>query len=205
MGGRFVVNDATETPDTMEAMLEYPGLLVSFSLRPEPPPGFKHMGDIGCVFEGSEARSSINYSKHEVWVKGKQVENFPRPAPTIPDSPGHLREFLDAIKARNIETTCNVRYGHRLTKLGLLSNIAFRTGGASIGTTSRSASSTIAKRAAICGAASGRTTSSESRNPDACDRNPCNSARRPTSRGRSRHGVCRRVVCFRQRLRARAR
>jgi hypothetical protein len=56
------------------------------------------------------------------------VEDFPRPDPSIPDSPGHLREFLDAIKSRNLETTCNVRYGHRLTKLGLLSNIAFRTG-----------------------------------------------------------------------------
>ena len=60
--------------------------------------------------------------------EGKKVEDFPRPAPTIPDSPGHLREFLDAIKSRNLETTCNVRYGHRVTKLGLLSNIAFRTG-----------------------------------------------------------------------------
>jgi predicted dehydrogenase len=128
MGGRFVVKDTTETPDTMEAMLEYPNLLVSFSLRPAPPPGFAHMGGIGCIFEGTEATLVTNYGKHEVWVKGKLVEHFPRPAPTIPDSPGHLREFLDGIKSRNLETTCNVRYGHRLTKLGLISNIAYRTG-----------------------------------------------------------------------------
>ena len=128
MGGRFVVNDATETPDTMEAMLEYPNVLVSFSLRPAPPPGFEHMGGIGCVFEGAEGTLVTNYGKHELWVKGKLVENFTRPAQTIPDSPGHMREFLDGIKARNLETTCNVRYGHRLTKLGLLSNIAYRTG-----------------------------------------------------------------------------
>ncbi len=128
MGGRFVVADRTETPDTMEAMLEYPKVLASFSLRPAPPPGFAHMGGIGCVFEGSEGTLVTNYGKHEVWVKGKQVEDFTPPAPSIPDSPGHLREFLDGIKARNLETTCNVRYGHRLTKLGLLSNIAYRTG-----------------------------------------------------------------------------
>lgn len=128
VGGRFVVNDATETPDTVEAMLEYPNLLVSFSLRPEPPPGFTHMGGIGCMFEGSEGTLVVNYAKHEVWVKGKLVEDFARPAHTIADSPGHLREFLDGIKSRNVETTCNVRYGHRLTKLGLLSNIAYRTG-----------------------------------------------------------------------------
>jgi hypothetical protein len=63
-----------------------------------------------------------------VWVNGKKVEDFPRPEPTIPDSPGHIREFLDAVKSRNLETTCNLRYGHRVTKPGLLSNISYRTG-----------------------------------------------------------------------------
>jgi predicted dehydrogenase len=128
VGGRFVVNDQTETPDTLEAVLEYPNLLLSFSLRPAPPVGFTHMGGIGCIFEGSEATLVTNYGRHEVWVKGQRADDFPRPAPSLPDSPGHLREFVDAIKARNLETTCNVRYGHRLTKLGLLSNIAYRTG-----------------------------------------------------------------------------
>ena len=39
-----------------------------------------------------------------------------------------LREFLDAVKSRNLETTCNLRYGHQLTKYGLLANISYRTG-----------------------------------------------------------------------------
>ena len=127
-GGRLFVTDATETPDTVEAVLDYPNLVVMFSLRPTPLPGFEHMGSIGCLFEGTEASLVTNYERHEVRVKGQKVEDFPRPDPTIPDSPGHLREFLDAIKTRNLETTCNVRYGHRLTKLGLLTNIAYRTG-----------------------------------------------------------------------------
>ena len=100
MGGRFVVADRTETPDTMEAMLEYPKVLVSFSLRPAPPTGFAHMGGIGCVFEGTEGTLVTNYGTHELWVKGRQVKDFTPPAPSIPDSPGHLREFLDGIKAR---------------------------------------------------------------------------------------------------------
>ena len=128
IGGRLFLTDPTETPDTLEAVLEYPNLLFMFSFRPTPLPGFDHMGSIGCLFEGTEASLVCNYETHEVWAKGKKVEDFPRPEPSIPDSPGHLREFLDAIKARNLETTCNVRYGHRLTKLGLLSNIAYRTG-----------------------------------------------------------------------------
>ena len=85
------------------------------------------MGHIGCVFQGTEATLVTNYSKHEVLVDGKIVPDFPRPEPSIPDSPGHLREFLDAIKTR-AKTSCNVGYGHRLTSAGLLANIAYRTG-----------------------------------------------------------------------------
>ena len=128
VGGRFFVNDETETPDTLEALIEYPDLLAMFSLRPTPLPGFEHLGHIGCLFQGTDAWLATNYETNEVWVDGKKVEDFPRPAPTIPDSPGHIREFLDAIKTRNLETTCNVRYGHRVTKPGLLSNISYRTG-----------------------------------------------------------------------------
>jgi hypothetical protein len=128
VGGRLFLTDPTETPDTLEAVLEYPNLLFTFSFRPAPLTGFEHMGHIGCLFEGTNASLVANYEQHEVWVKGKKADDFPRPAPTIPDSPGHLREFLDAIKSRNLETTCNVRYGHRVTKLGLLANIAYRTG-----------------------------------------------------------------------------
>ena len=60
-------------------------------------------------------------------MKGKKEDAFTPPAPTIPDSPGHVREFLNAIKSR-AATSCNVEYGFMVTKGGLLANIAFRTG-----------------------------------------------------------------------------
>jgi hypothetical protein len=109
-------------------VLEYPNLDYTFSLRSTPFPGFEHMGSIGCIFEGTDATLVTNYTRHEVYAGGKRVEDFPHPNISIPDSPGHVREFLDAIKSRNLETTCNLRYGHRLSKAGLLSNIAYRTG-----------------------------------------------------------------------------
>jgi predicted dehydrogenase len=129
VGGRLhLTDDRTETPDTVNALLDYPNLMFSYSVRPSPPSGFEHMGSIGCVFEGTNGTLVTNYSTNEVWVKGRKVEDFPRPPESISASPGHVREFLDAVKARNLETTCNVRYGHRLTKLGLLANIAYRAG-----------------------------------------------------------------------------
>lgn len=127
-GARFLLSDGTECPDSMEVTMEFPGLLYLFSMRPTPLPGFDHMGNIGCLFEGSDASLVANYTRHEVWAKGKRIDDFPAPAASIPRSPGHLREFLDAIKSRNLETTCNFRYGHQLSKHGLLANIALRTG-----------------------------------------------------------------------------
>ena len=127
-GARFVLTDTTECPDSMEVTMEFPGLLYQFSLRPTALPGFEHMGNIGCLFEGSDASLVANYTRLEVWSKGKRIDDFPAPVPTIPRSPGHLREFLDAIKSRNLDTTCNFRYGHQLSKHGLLANIALRTG-----------------------------------------------------------------------------
>lgn len=128
MGGQYFVDDATETPDSLEAQFEFPGLNYTFSLHPGPLPGLEHMGGIGCVFEGTKATLVTNYGEHEVYVDGKKVEEMPEPDTHIPNSPGHLQEFLDGVKSRNMDTTCNVRYGHQLTKSGLLANISYRTG-----------------------------------------------------------------------------
>jgi len=126
-GGRFFLTDNTETPDTLDLIYQFPNLDLTWSLNPTPLPGFEGLGNIGCVFQGTEANLAVNYMQHELYVKGKKVTEFQRPAPTIPDSLGHIREFLNAIKSRQ-QTTCNVEYGHQLTKSGLLGNIAFRTG-----------------------------------------------------------------------------
>jgi predicted dehydrogenase len=125
-GGRWAVDDSAETPDTLEVLCEYPNLILTWTLHPNGRPGFDHMGS-SVIFEGSDATLITNYKNYEVYVKGKKEEDFRPPAPTIPDSPGHIREFLDSIKSRQ-RTTCDVEYGNRLTKGGLLGNIAYRTG-----------------------------------------------------------------------------
>lgn len=126
-GGRFFVHDATETPDTVHASFAFPDLLMTFTLHPKPMPGYEHMGWIGAVFVGEDATLVTNYTRHEIYVDGRRAPDFPDPPMHIPNSPGHLREFIDAVKNRNLKTTCNVGYGHRLSKVGLLANIAYRT------------------------------------------------------------------------------
>ena len=125
-GGRWGLDDAGETPNTLEVVSEYPDLILTWTLHPNGRPGFDAMGS-SVIFEGSDATLVTNYNRYEVYVKGKKEDDFKAPPHSIPDSPGHVREFLDAIKSRQ-RTSCNVEYGHMLTKGSLLANIAFRTG-----------------------------------------------------------------------------
>jgi hypothetical protein len=110
----------------LEAVYEYPGLILSWGLHPIGLPGWDGM-DPGCAFIGSEATLVTGYRNHEVFVKTKLEPDFPRPEPSIPDSPGHIREFLDSVKSRKA-TSCNLDYSFRLTKAGLLGCISCRVG-----------------------------------------------------------------------------
>ncbi|MGE5646396.1 MAG: Gfo/Idh/MocA family protein [Acidobacteriota bacterium] len=125
-GRRELSDDNAETPNFMEVQYEYPGISLSWTLNPVGFPGFEDW-PIGAVFQGTEASMFVNYTNIAICSQGKPVKDFPRPAPSIPDSPGHIREFLNSIKSRKL-CTCDVDYGHRLTKAGLLGNIALRTG-----------------------------------------------------------------------------
>ena len=125
-GGRWGVHDLAETPDTLEVVCEYPNLILTWTLHPQGRPGFPAMGN-SVIFQGSKATMVVNYNRYEIYMKGKRDEAFQPPPPSIPDSPGHIREFLNAIKSRQ-RTTCDIEYGHRLTKSGLMANIAYRTG-----------------------------------------------------------------------------
>jgi predicted dehydrogenase len=125
-GGRWDVDDIAETPNTMQVVSEYPDMILTWTLAPNGRPGFDSMGS-SVIFQGSSATLVANYNRYDVYVKGKKEESFKPSVTPIPDSPGHVREFLDAIKSRGT-TSCNVDYGFMVTKGGLLANIAYRTG-----------------------------------------------------------------------------
>ncbi len=128
-GGKFYVEDNTETPDQLDVLYRYPNnLTMTWAVHPKGHPAYEdEFGGIGCIFHGTQGTLVTNYEKHKIYVDGVEAKEFPTPAESIPNSPGHIREFLDCIKSRELPT-CNVDYGHRLTKGGLLGNIAFRSG-----------------------------------------------------------------------------
>lgn len=125
--GARMLDDIGETPNTLDLLYEFPGgLTLSWNINPRSFPGFESH-DKGCIFQGSEGTLAVDYLTNDLYVRGKHVPDFKRPPQSIPDSPGHVREFLDSIKSRQ-PTTCNIDYAFRLTKPGLLGNLAYRVG-----------------------------------------------------------------------------
>jgi len=78
----------------------------------------------GVLFVGSKGMLLADYNKHRL-LPEKDFQGFVPPAPSIPNSIGHHREWLEAIKS-NGPTTCNFDYSGALTEAVLLGNVAYR-------------------------------------------------------------------------------
>lgn len=78
------------------------------------------------LFEGSKGRLLADYGSRQVYVGDKQAE-VAAPNPTIPNSIGHHREWIEAVKTRGT-TTCNFHYSGALAEAVLLGNVSYRSG-----------------------------------------------------------------------------
>jgi predicted dehydrogenase len=124
-GGRYALKDNGETPDTLEVLYHYaPGFDMVWSQTDASSHGFEGKG-LGILFQGTNATLVANYQSFEVFAEKGRVVDLP--PPTLPRSVGHHREWLDAIKTR-AQCSCHFEYGHRLTTVGHLGNIALWTG-----------------------------------------------------------------------------
>lgn len=154
-GGRFVVLDNGETPDTQDAIIEYPGFTAIWSHR-EASAGRPGMG--GVELFGSKGSLTINRTGF-VLTPDRKVP----PANTVPQFTGahpvggpmrveepatpefwtqaiedksgnsrdqlklHVRNFLDCIKSRK-EPAADLESGHRVATTCHLANISLRLG-----------------------------------------------------------------------------
>jgi predicted dehydrogenase len=128
-GGRYALDDNGETPDTLEVVYHYAkgprGFDMVWSQTDASSHGFEKRG-LGIMFQGTEATLVADYRTFEIFAekKGSRIE---LPSPSIPKSVGHHREWLNGIKSRE-ECSCHFEYGHRLSSIGHLGNIALWTG-----------------------------------------------------------------------------
>jgi hypothetical protein len=81
---------------------------------------------MGVLFIGSQGMLCADYDKRALYPTEK-FKNFQPPAPTIPASIGHHKEFFDACKTGG-PTTCNFDYSGALTEAVLLGAVSFHVG-----------------------------------------------------------------------------
>ncbi|WP_435015810.1 Gfo/Idh/MocA family protein [Tundrisphaera sp. TA3] len=125
MGGKYAIEDNTETPDTLEVLFHYAkGFDLVWTQTDASSHGFEGKKQ-GIEFQGRDATLFATYGTFQVFAEdGRKIE---LPSPTLPRSPGHHRQWLDAIKTR-AQCDCHFEYGHRLATVGHLGNAALRTG-----------------------------------------------------------------------------
>lgn len=135
VGGRYVTRDLAEVPDTQEALWEFPAqpgrdhpLQLVWSLTTGNGRGLEGSGK-GILICGTEGTLNVDYGFFKHFDKGGElVEEF-RPEDDGLGAAGksHKREFLDGMRTRT-RCSCDIEYGHKLTTVLHLGNIAHRTG-----------------------------------------------------------------------------
>jgi len=80
----------------------------------------------GVLFLGNKGQLLADYSRH-LLLPEEKFKDFARPAPFIPNSIGHYKEWAQACKTGE-PTSCNFQYSGALTETVLLGNVAFRAG-----------------------------------------------------------------------------
>jgi len=78
------------------------------------------------LFEGENGRLLADYSSRQLILQNwNEIEPL---KPSIPDSIGHHKEFVEAVKTGG-PTTCNFDYSGALAEAVLLGNVSYRVGG----------------------------------------------------------------------------
>lgn len=132
-GGRYIIDDDGDAPDQQEILLQYPNLTLTWMSSLANSYGFDLHGDpvpkrrLGIYFHGVDGTMYANYSMFKIVPEGERMKGREVPPPSIPPSPGHEREWLDAIKSRQ-EPSCSPAYHLRVDVPLVLGNLSYRLG-----------------------------------------------------------------------------
>ncbi len=139
-GGKFSVDDASETPDTVQATFEYPGFLLSYEgyrLNAHGlggrTPGLRYYrarGEDdrpnGMAFYGTRGTLMADRYSYEIYPEpGSGLER--RTVQSYDATDRHTRNFVEAIRGL-ARQAAPVEGGHKATNVAHLANISFRTG-----------------------------------------------------------------------------
>jgi predicted dehydrogenase len=125
-GGKLVLKDNRETPDTLQATFRYPDFVCTYENRE----GNGHPLDAhgyGIFFHGTKATMFLDRGGFQI-IPESEDEGVPMQAQSLGESHArHMRNFLDCVKTRATPAS-DIEIGHRSTSTAILGNIAYRTG-----------------------------------------------------------------------------
>jgi predicted dehydrogenase len=117
-------NSVADAPVWIDVDLEFPGLHYYWTTRPPDVRGAEGM-HIGCYFEGQDGWLLCDYGNRTVCVAGEQpAHDLPHVPKTVPRSPGHHRNFLDAVRSRALAES-NLDYVMPMTVPMFFGRISF--------------------------------------------------------------------------------
>jgi predicted dehydrogenase len=126
-GGKLVLDDNSETPDSQVTVYEFP----SFTLIWEHKAGLNNglnNRSWGVEWSGTEGNIILNDEGWEVRPERKQANlDFKKNPGSSDPRPAHVRNFLECVKTRRAPVL-NLEVAHRVSTTAHLGNIAYRTG-----------------------------------------------------------------------------
>jgi hypothetical protein len=126
-GGKFVLDDNSETPDSQVTVYEFPNYTLIWEHKAGLNNGLYNRS-WGIEWSGSEGNIILNDEGYEIRTERKpaNLDNVRKPGSPDP-RPAHVRNFLDCVKSRQ-QPVLNLNIGHHVSNVAHLGNIAYRTG-----------------------------------------------------------------------------
>jgi predicted dehydrogenase len=115
-----------DAPEWLEAEFRFDGLRVFWTSDPPDVPGAASMG-IGAWFAGDKGMLLCDYTQRSITINGEVHQDLPEISKSLPRSPGHQQDFLDAVRSRN-QPASNLAYARQMTLPMHLGLISYRLG-----------------------------------------------------------------------------
>jgi predicted dehydrogenase len=113
-----------DAPKWLDADMEFEGLKLFWTSTPPDVPGAAER-HIGAYFEGDKGTLLCDYNTKLITINGQTVTEIPEVLQTIPRSPGHQQNFVDAVKSRK-QPESNLEYARVMTLPMHLALISWR-------------------------------------------------------------------------------
>lgn len=126
-GGKFEMQDNSDTPDTLDIAYEYPGFMHIYTVRRgRMHGGFGGRGH-GIEFEGTKGTLTLDRGG---WVvtPAKDSDLEAEKHGSSDQDMSHIRNFLACLRDRDQKTNSDIEDMHRATTTCHLANISYRTG-----------------------------------------------------------------------------